>query len=83
MQFFPRDGHCLARFQVLDSTCHFLIPSPALANTLLLDSLESRNESVQEVCRPVWLWTAIKFGGFRIPFWFPDLKDQTGMSALW
>ncbi|MGB7824319.1 MAG: addiction module protein, partial [Candidatus Sulfotelmatobacter sp.] len=47
MQFFPRDGHCLARFQVLDSTCHFLIPSPALANTLL-DSLESRNESVQE-----------------------------------
>ncbi|MGA8607857.1 MAG: hypothetical protein WB616_13295 [Candidatus Sulfotelmatobacter sp.] len=28
-------------------------------------------------------WTAIKFGGFRIPFWFPDLKDQTGMSALW
>jgi hypothetical protein len=27
MQFFPRDGHCLARFQVLDSTCHFLIPS--------------------------------------------------------
>src|ERR1035441_2746841 len=27
MQFFPRDGHCLARFQVFDPTCHFRIPS--------------------------------------------------------
>src|ERR1035437_9616847 len=27
MQFFPRDGHCLARLQVFDSTRHFHIPS--------------------------------------------------------
>jgi len=27
MQFFPWDGHCLARFQVFDSTRHFRIPS--------------------------------------------------------
>ena len=27
MQFFPRDGHRLARFEVCDSTCHLRIPS--------------------------------------------------------
>ncbi len=27
MQFFPANRHCLARFQVFDSTCHFPIPS--------------------------------------------------------
>jgi hypothetical protein len=27
MQFFPRNGHCLARLQVFDSTRHLRIPS--------------------------------------------------------
>jgi hypothetical protein len=27
MQLFPRDGHCLARFQIFDSTRHFRFPS--------------------------------------------------------